>query len=67
MLVLIGVYKLKNEEISQLWSRENGRNLFNMIMTRTWFQNIVRVLRFDDVAHRRKQRSCDKLLPIRVF
>lgn len=65
VLILIGVYKSKNEEISQLWSKKNGRKIFNDIMSRTRFQNILRVIRFDNAAERRKKRSSDKLQPIR--
>lgn len=41
VLILIGVCKSKNEEISQLWNKENGRNIFNTIMSRTRFQSIL--------------------------
>ena len=35
LMVVIGVYKSKNEGICQLWSLENGRPIFNKIMSRS--------------------------------
>jgi len=46
LMVLVGVYKSKNEDICQLWSLENGRLIFNKIMSRQRFQDVLRVLRF---------------------
>ena len=54
VLLLIGVYKSKNEEVAQLWSHDDGCPLFNKIMTRQQFQQILKVLRFDDAARRRQ-------------
>ena len=34
LMVLIGVYKSKNEDICQLWGLENGSPIFNNIMNR---------------------------------
>jgi Transposase IS4 len=65
LLILIGVYKSKNEEISQLWSNKDGRKNFNDIKSRTRFQRILRVIRFDNAGARREKRSTDKLQPIR--
>ena len=66
LLILIGVYKSKNEEVSQLWSRTDGRPIFNKIMSRQRFQRILRVLRFDDAASRRRSHGRpDKLQPIK--
>ena len=36
-LILIGVYKSKNEDINVLWSKEDGRPIFNKIISRTRF------------------------------
>ena len=47
LMVLIGVYKSKNEDICQLWSLENGCPIFNKIMNRQRFQDVLRVVRFD--------------------
>jgi len=65
LMVVIGVYKSKNEGICQLWSLENGRPIFNKIMSQQHFQDVLRVVRFDDVEYRRQHRSDDKLEPIR--
>ena len=64
-LILIGVYKSKNENVAQLWSRSDGRPLFNKIMSRRRFEQIVKVLRFDDAASRRMNRTPDRLQPIK--
>ena len=67
VLLLIGVYKSRGEEISQLWSKDDGRPIFSMIMPRTRFQELLRCLRFDDASARRVERSNDKLQPIRFL
>ena len=64
-LFLVGVYKSSNEDLSQLWHMEHGRPIFCKIISRNRFQNILRVLRFDDAAARRSARSPDKFSPIR--
>ena len=64
-MILIGVYKSKNEDNCQLWILENGRLIFNKIMSRQRFQDVHRVLRCDETEYRRQQRSDDKLEPIR--
>ena len=64
LIVLIGVYKSKSGDICQLWSLENGRPIFNKIMSRQCFQDVLRVVRFDDAEYRRQHRSDDKLEPI---
>jgi hypothetical protein len=64
LMVLIGAYMSKNEDICQLWSFENGRPIFNKIMYRQRFQVVLRVLRFDDAEYRRQHR---KLEPIREY
>jgi hypothetical protein len=65
LLILIGVYKSENENVSQLWSKLDGRPIFNSIMSRDGFKMILRVLRFDNATERRKNRGEDKLQPIR--
>jgi hypothetical protein len=66
ILILIGVYRSKNEPISELWSRERGRPIISGSMARDRFQQISRVLRFDDASTRRQRRTTDKLAPIRT-
>lgn len=65
IVILIGVYKSNSENVSQLWSKEDGRPIFNKLMSRNRYQQILRVLRFDDASSRRRNRSTDKLQPIR--
>ena len=64
-LLLVGVYKSSNEDLSQLWHMEHGRPIFRKIISRNRFQNILRVLRFDDAAAGRSARSPNKFSPIR--
>ena len=63
-LLLVGVYKSSNEDLSQLWHMERGRSIFCKIIWRNRFQNILRVLQFDDAAVRQSARSPDKFSPI---
>lgn len=63
--ILSGVYKSRNESLRQLWSIEDGRPIFNKNMARNRFEQITRVLRFDDAIRRRENRQSDKLAPIR--
>lgn len=65
VLILMGVCKSKNENISQMYNKIHGRPLFGKIMSRDRFKEITRVMRFDDAEARRKHRSPDKLEPIR--
>jgi len=64
LMVAIGVYKSKNKDICQLWCLQNRRPIFNKIMSRQHFQDVLRVVRFDDAEYRRQCRSDDKLKPI---
>ncbi|XP_029648376.1 piggyBac transposable element-derived protein 4-like [Octopus sinensis] len=64
LIILIGVYKSKHANVTQLWSQEDGHPIFNKIMSRR-FQQILQVLRFDDASAERKKRNDDKLEPTR--
>ena len=64
--MLIGVYKLRSEKLAHLWSKHDGRLIFNRMMSRRRYQQILRVFRFDH-AKERRNRSLDKLQPIREF
>jgi hypothetical protein len=44
---------------------ENGHPIFNKIVSWQRFQDVLRVVRFDDVEYRRQHRSDDTLEPIR--
>ena len=65
VIILIGVYKCNNESVAQIWSTLDGRPIFNHTMSRRRYQEILRVLRFDNAQSRQKKRSPDKLQPIR--
>ena len=65
ILLPVGVYKSSNKDLSELWHIEHGRSIFRKIISCNRFQNILRVLRFDDAAARRSARSPDKFSPIR--
>ena len=54
LMVLIGVYKSTNEDICQLWGLENGCPIFNKTMSQQRFQDVLRVVRFDDAEYRRQ-------------
>ena len=63
--ILIGVYKSRSENKTQLWSKHDGRPIFNHTMSHRRYQQILKLLRFDDARKRRRNRSSDKLQPIR--
>ena len=65
VLILIGVYKSNNENVAQLWIKEGGKPIFNKLMSRYRYQQILQVLRFDDANSRRRNRSEDKFQNIR--
>lgn len=64
-LILVGVFKAKNEDVNELYSAKMGRPIFGRVMSRDRFRQITSALRFDDAEKRRKHRSPDKLGPIR--
>ena len=66
ILILIGVYRAKNEPISDMWNQKRGRPMISGSMPRDRFLQISRVLRFDDASTRRQRRTTDKLAPIRT-
>ena len=65
VVIPIDVYKSNNENVAQLWSKEDGRPIFNKLMSRNRYQQILRVLGFDDANSRKRNRSEDKFQPIR--
>ncbi|XP_071056574.1 piggyBac transposable element-derived protein 4-like [Onthophagus taurus] len=67
LLVLAGVYKSHNKEITNLWNEEDGRPLFNETMSRNRFTTISQCLRFDNAQDRRIHGSLNKLAPIRAL
>lgn len=66
LLILAGVFKAHHEAITELWNKEDGRAIFSASMARSRFQQITRILRFDNAESRRRQAvQEDKLQPIR--
>ena len=65
VVIFIGVYKSNSENVAQLWSKEDGRPIFNKLMSRNRYQQILRVLRFNNANARRSNRSADKFQPIK--
>ena len=64
-VLLIRVYQFNHKSISRLWFLTDGRPIFNQIISCTRFQEIVRVMRFNEA---RRARAPDKLQPIqKVF
>ena len=65
VVILIGIYKSNSKNVAHLWSKEDGRPIFNKLMSRNRYQQILRVLRFDNANARRSNQSADKFQPIR--
>ena len=65
VVILIGVCRSNNESVTQLGSTLHGPPIFNCIMRRGRYQQILRFLRFDNTHLSRHHRSSDKLQPIR--
>jgi hypothetical protein len=63
LVLLAGVYTSKNEAVSQLWNKENGRPIFSRIMPRNRFSMLSSCIRFDDRSTRNSRRENDKLTP----
>lgn len=53
LLILAGVYKSKNEVVTQLWNKSHGRPIFSQTMARNRFSEITNCLRFDDAEKHR--------------
>ena len=55
-----GVLVGKNTPVKQLWSKESGQLIFRNTMSRYWYQEIMKHLRFDDFFSWRQRRETDK-------
>ncbi|XP_034089798.1 piggyBac transposable element-derived protein 3-like isoform X2 [Gymnodraco acuticeps] len=64
LLILVGVYRSKNESTLSLWSEKLGRSIFRATMSHKRFHQISRTLRFDDKLSRPRRRD-DKLAAFR--
>jgi hypothetical protein len=60
LLLLAGVYRCKNSSIVELWSKQDGRAVFNQSMALKRFLALRRCIRFDV----RLERGHNKLAPI---
>ena len=65
LLLLGGVYKSKHEALLSLWDDIKELTIFKATMSLQRFQNITRVIRFDDISNISERRQRDKLAPIR--
>jgi hypothetical protein len=65
LLILLGVWRSNNENLSELWASDTGRATFRATMTLSRFQELLRSIRFDDQQTREERRKTDKLAPIR--
>ena len=61
------MYKSKHESLISLWNDLKGRPIFKATMPLQLFQDITRVIRFDDRSTRNERRERDKLAPIRCL
>lgn len=64
-MILAGVYKSAGESLKELWSEEDGREIFRATMSLQRFEIIRQFLRFDNKESRANRRRLDKLAPIR--
>lgn len=62
LLLLIGAYKEINSSIFELWSQEDGRNIFKNSLSLNRFTDLLCCIRFDI---RSERYSKDKFSPIR--
>ena len=65
LLILGGVHRSKNENLSELWSMVNGRPIFRATMSKNRMDSLLRFCRFDDLLTRDERMKEDKLAPIR--
>ena len=66
-LLLGGVYKSKHEALPSLWDDIKGCAIFSTTMSLQRFQNITRVIRFNNRSNRGERREQDKLPTIRYL
>jgi len=65
LLFLAGVYRSAGEATEELWHVSDGRKIFRAVMSQRRFEDISRVIRFDDKNTRSARRRNDRLAPIR--
>ena len=65
LLLLMGAEKDTSQSVHDLWSSLHGRAIYIGAMSRNRFEQLTRVLRFDDKNTREERRQNDKLAPLR--
>ena len=65
LLPLVGVHRVKNETLDELWSMINGQTTFRAIMTNNRFKSLLRVCRFNNTTTREERLKVDKLAATR--
>ena len=67
LLIFIGVFSAKQENLEEVWSEEFGRPFVKKTMARNRFREIKRFIRFDNRAERVRSTRRARLDPIRDF
>ena len=67
LCILRGVFKSKNEELRELWNKETGRAIFRETMSINRFEEIRRMMRFDNRATRMTRLRNDRLAAVRLL
>ncbi|KRX60066.1 PiggyBac transposable element-derived protein 4 [Trichinella sp. T9] len=60
LLLISGVFKSSDKSVSDLWSLNNGRPIFQTVMTENRFKDLLKFCRFDDNSTRAARLKCDK-------
>ena len=55
------MYKSKGKPVHQIWSKDGGRLILNAISARYRFQEILRMMRFDNACEKSENMSPDQL------
>lgn len=64
ILLLVGVYRSKGEDVTELWDDQNERPIFRTTMSLKRFFLINQCIRFDDKEQRIQTADRDKLQPV---
>lgn len=67
ILILLGANNDNSLSILDLWSQQFGRPAYIAGMSRTRFQSLLSLIRFDDKQTRLQRREEDKFAPLREF
>ncbi|XP_041850284.1 uncharacterized protein LOC121645717 [Melanotaenia boesemani] len=64
LLILVGVYRSRDETTRSLWAEGTGRAIFKATMSQKKFGKIAAMLRFDDQLHRPRRMIDTRLAAI---